>query len=75
MFYFSLTFFDFCAAEMILQYDSNLVMYGSNGNAVWESGTNGKGTAPHRIIRRNDSNLVIYDSRGDRTWASNSNRK
>jgi len=57
-----------------MQNDGNLVIYkGANTNhlsAIWSSGTNGKGSHPHRLIMQNDGNLVIYDKDDHPTWAS-----
>ncbi len=58
-----------------MQADGNLVLYRSRhfvaANAIWASGTNGKGTAPYKLSLQTDGNLVIYDSTNKTTWASN----
>ena len=74
---------DVCKAELIspngvykavTQGDGNFVVYKS-GQAIWASGTNGKGTGPYKTIMQTDGNLVLYDSNGVATWDSGSNNK
>jgi|GEM_PF-3043748 len=64
--------------EMVLQDDSNLVVYDlySGGNhtqyktaAVWASYTWGSGA--RRLVQQADGNLVLYDQAGRAQWASN----
>jgi hypothetical protein len=49
----------------VYQNDGNLVFY-VNGVAVWNSGTQGRGT---RLDLQSDSNVVIYDNAGKPVWA------
>jgi hypothetical protein len=65
-----------------MQSDGNFVLYskgGMNGktsdNAIWSSGTNGKGTSPYKIQMQEDGNLVLYDSKNNAQWSSNTNGK
>ncbi len=63
--------------NLVIQADGNLVSYRTRdfvpANAVWASGTNGKGLAPFRLAMQSDGNLVIYDSTNKATWATNTN--
>ena len=63
----------------IMQQDGNFVIYLSNlfepRNALFATGTNGKGTGPYRLIMQADNNLVLYDKNNKPTWASNTNGK
>jgi hypothetical protein len=61
------------AYSLAYQTDGNLVMYRSDGQAVWESKTTG--TAPGRLDMQGDGNLVIYDSSDRAIWASNTGGK
>ena len=58
-----------CSVNM--QDDGNLVIYNSLGEAVWASGTNGKGKPPYHYAMQDDGNFVIYDSNNNAIWASN----
>lgn len=61
-----------------MQADGNFVVYHqhlSNAKPLWASNTNGKGTAPYRLVAQNDGNLVIYDSDDSATWATGTNGK
>merc|ERR1712232_12657 len=62
-----------------MQGDGNLVLYVSTDhrphNAVWSSKSNGKGTAPYKLIMQDDGNLVVYDTYSTAIWASNTNKK
>ncbi len=52
-----------------LQTDGNICLYkGSGTNALWCSGTNGKGITV--LLMQEDGNLVGYDSGGHAIWAS-----
>jgi hypothetical protein len=60
------------AYESVMQADGNFVLYNiSNGEAVWASGTSGKGTPPYKLVMQSDCNLVIYDSNNTATWSTN----
>ncbi len=54
-------------AEM--QTDGNFVIYTSSRQAIWATGTNGKGSAPYKLAMQADSNLVVY-GRTSAIWAS-----
>ena len=45
--------------RLIMQTDGNLVLY-KNNTLVWNTGTNGKDTAPYKLVMQGDGNLVIY---------------
>ncbi|KAH7692357.1 alpha-D-mannose-specific plant lectins domain-containing protein [Dioscorea alata] len=57
--------------SFIMQSDCNLVLY-DNGNAIWASGTNGRGRSCY-VTMQSDGNLVIYDNNNNAVWASNTN--
>ena len=54
----------------ILQDDGNLVIYGADGQYVWDSGTNGNPGA--YLVLQDDGNVVIYRADGVAIWATNS---
>ena len=41
-----------------MQSDGNAVIYDS-GKAVWATNTNGRGSAPYRIVMQRDGNLLF----------------
>lgn len=53
-------------SRLVLQGDSNLVLYTSDNRPVWASNTVGKGAA--YLIMRNDGNLVLATSSGTVVW-------
>ena len=53
---------------LVLQDDGNLVLYESDSQPVWATGTDGQ--AVSRATMQPDGNLVLYSSGGDATWAS-----
>lgn len=55
--------------RFVMQQDSNLVLYGPSGRALWASNTVGRGAKEARM--QGDGNLVIYTSSGKPIWASN----
>ena len=55
-----------------IQGDGNLVLYKSNGTAIWASGTSGQGSV--RLTLQDDGNLVLYKSNGTAIWASGTSR-
>jgi hypothetical protein len=57
--------------RVIMQEDGNLVIYKSNGNPVWASGTAGTSNRYANLAVQNDGNVVIYRSGGGVAWASN----
>ncbi len=50
------------------QGDGNLVLYRSDGAALWHTQTNG--TSAGRTVMQSDGNLVIYNGSGSPVWAS-----
>lgn len=64
---------------LVMQPDGNLVLYVSchfhPKNAIWASGTDGKGKGPHNVFMQPDNNLVVYDGQNKATWASNTHNK
>ena len=60
--------------SLVFQSDGNLVLYrgsGADADALWASGTNGKGAS--KLAFQADGNLVLYTSRGGKDvpiWAS-----
>jgi hypothetical protein len=53
---------------LTLQSDGNLVLYESESEPVWASGTDGQ--AVSRASMQPDGNLVLYSSGGEAAWAS-----
>ena len=58
----------------VMQPDGNFVVYQGSlfvqGNAIWASNTQFKGTGPYHLDMQKDGNLVIYDKDNKPTWAS-----
>ena len=50
------------AYELDMQGDGNLVIYTASRQAIWATGTNGKGTAPYELSMQADGNLVVFGS-------------
>lgn len=70
-------FFQYKVGGAILkvQGDGNMVAYDLNGNAVWSTGTNGRGGKGTFLILQSDGNLVLYNgtwlgTSGDALWAT-----
>ena len=63
----------------VMQSDGNFVVYVSRhmvpANALWASGTHGKGVGPYKLVMQGDNNLVIYDKRNTPTWASGTHNR
>ena len=58
--------------RLVMQGDSNLVLYDGQNKPIWSSGTEGKGTPGYsKLIIQNDKNIVIYDRNNKPIWASN----
>jgi pseudomonalisin len=55
----------------VMQDDGNLVLYRTNGRALWATGTDGR--AIRHAVMQNDGNLVLYDYAGRPRWASGTN--
>jgi len=64
---------------LIMQGDGNLVLYVGDHfvpkNAIWSSGTHGKGQGPHYMVMQGDGNLVVYDCYDQPTWSSETHSK
>lgn len=54
--------------RLVMQSDGNLVLYSSNGTALWATGTSGQGGA--KAIFQSDGNLVVYTDAGSALWSS-----
>jgi hypothetical protein len=52
------------------QQDGNLVIYNSQGQPVWSSGSEGRGSPPYFSTMQDDGNFVIYDANNSAIWAS-----
>jgi len=50
------------------QSDGNLVLYGANGDVLWDTATWGSGAG--RAEMQTDGNFVVYDAQGTPVWAS-----
>jgi hypothetical protein len=61
--------------RVVTQSDGNLVIYNAANQAVWASGTNGRGASPYQAVMQSDGNYVLYDANGTALWASGSNGK
>jgi hypothetical protein len=63
----------------LLQEDGNFVLYKTfsftAANALWASGSHGKGVSPYHLQVQDDGNVVIYDSKSEPTWASDTYHK
>jgi len=55
--------------RLVLQGDSNLVLYNQTNQAVWSSGTAGRSVA--YLVMQGDSNLILYDTSGNAVWNTN----
>ena len=64
---------------LTMQGDGNLVVYKSrqfvSSNAVWASGTHGRGQRPFQLRMQGDGNAVIYDRNNNATWATGTHGK
>jgi hypothetical protein len=56
--------------RVVTQSDGNLVIYNAANQAVWASGTSGRGTPPYQAVMQSDGNYVLYDANGTALWAS-----
>ena len=56
---------------LLLQSDGNVVLYESDSQPVWATGTDGQ--AVSQATMQPDGNLVLYSSSGDAVWASETN--
>jgi hypothetical protein len=50
------------AYELDMQLDGNLVIYTASRQAIWATGTNGKGTAPFELAMQADGTLAVFGS-------------
>ena len=57
---------------LVMQTDGNLVVYTSANKAVWNSGTEGTGSANY-VIMQGDGNFVVYTSANKAVWNSGTN--
>ena len=62
-----------------LQEDGNFCIYvGTHHmpkNAIWNTRTYGKGSAPYSLAMQSDGNLVLYDSNQEALWNTHTNDK
>ena len=58
-----------------MQGDGNLVAYKPGGtssnNAIWATGTNGRGSSPWSAVMQDDCNFVVYGKNNEALWNSN----
>ena len=55
----------------LFQADNNLVVYGSDGQPKWSSGTNGRYTGGNsELVMQSDGNLVLYGAQHQVVWAT-----
>lgn len=60
------------SAHFAAQTDRNLVVYASNGTAIWNTGTtNGGAGGPFCLKMLNDGNLIWTNSTSNIIWQSN----
>lgn len=57
---------------LVFQNDGNLVLSRNNGQAIWSSATDNRGS---RAEFQTDGNLVVYDSYNKAIWGANSNNR
>lgn len=50
------------AYEVDMQLDGNLVIYTASRQAIWATGTNGKGTSPFEAAMQANGTLAVFDS-------------
>ena len=55
--------------KLVVQPDGNLVLYNGSGQALWHTGTFGKG--PAKLVVQPDGNLVLYNGSGQALWHTN----
>jgi hypothetical protein len=53
---------------LLLQGDSNLVLYGPGEHVLWHAGTAGSGAV--RLVLQSDGNLVLYRADGVAVWST-----
>jgi hypothetical protein len=58
--------------QLVMQTDGNLVVYSSDGRALWTSRTAGRGAA---FVAGRDGNLAVVDHSGHPVWMSATGRK
>lgn len=56
------------SCSLVFQNDGNLVVYGEDGSAIWNSGTFGQGGT--QAIMQSDGNFVIYTASGAALWST-----
>jgi hypothetical protein len=52
------------------QQDGNLVIYNSQGQPVWSSGSEGRGNPPYFSTMQSDGNFVIYGANNNPIWST-----
>ena len=52
------------------QQDGNLVIYNSQGQPVWSSGSEGQGSPPYFSTMQGDGNFVIYGANNSPIWST-----
>lgn len=57
---------------LVFQDDGNLVLANRNGNAIWATATDNRGS---KAEFQGDGNLVVYDSYNRPVWSSNTNNR
>ena len=55
--------------RVCMQSDGNLVMYGKDGAAQWNTSTNSAANVNSELIMQTDGNLVIYNRNGAAIWS------
>ncbi len=58
------------ADRVMMQADGNLVMYKSDGNSAWQSGTSSSSNRYAHLIVQNDGNVVIYRPDNSVVWST-----
>lgn len=55
--------------SLVMQTDGNLVLYGGHSRVLWETRTNGTGSANY-LSMQDDGNLVLRNAAGKALWAA-----
>ena len=55
--------------KFVMQTDGNLVLKDAKGQALWESGTKGKGKGPYKLVLHKGTRLLVIGN-GAIIWAS-----
>lgn len=62
------------SSTLVMQTDSNLVLYDAASRPIWASGIKSGGRPPYRAVMQTDGNLVVYDATNKPMWASATNQ-